>query len=230
MSDRQDYLTAVDQLVQGEIPLSEADKILAVDLAVREHSKHRPQEIVEDFDGDGGFDYALSDFSDWEDGFSTIRQVEYPVDDDDETPDILEAADWMIYKKPAGKYLRFLSATPGTEEDFRVTYTALHACTDEDCTVETFDELAVQALAAAYFCDMLAVYYAQSQDSTIGADSVDHASKSRDYAARAKRYRKVYQDHMGITDGKPKPACGVQDQDQNYPWGWDRLTHPRRNR
>ena len=48
--------------------------------------------------------------------------------------------------------------------------------------------------------------------------------------AEAKAYRKEYNEHMNIQDGRPKPACHIQDQDVNYPWGWDRLTHPRRRR
>ena len=230
MSTRQDYLTAIDSLVGGEIPLDEADKILAISAAMKSHSRHRPRQIVEDFDGDGGFDYALSGFASWSDGFSTIKTVEYPVGDDDETPDILQDDEWRIYEKPAGEYLRFLEDKPTATEDFRATYTALHTCTDSACTVKAFDEEATQALCAAYFCDMLATYYAQSQDSTISADSVDHTSKSRDYAARAKSYRKMYFNHLGIKEGQAPPASVTRDQDLLGSWASDKLTHPRKYR
>ncbi len=230
MSDRQDYIETIDQLVQGEIPLDVADKILSIGQAIKEHSRHRPQEIVEDVDGDGGFDYALSTFASWSDGFSVIDRVEYPVDDDDETPDVLQDNSWIIYAKPAGRVLRFLAVTPTATEDFRVKYSALHTCTDAACTVEDFDEEAVQALAAAFFCIMLATYYAQDQDSTNSADSVDHTSKSRDYEARSKRYRKVYYDHLGIAEGKTPAASVTRDQDMRPSWQRDKLTHPKRYR
>jgi len=230
LSIQEDYIAAIGQFVQGEIPLEEADKILAIGMAIKEHSRHKPREVVEDFDGDGGFDYAISGFASWSDGFSVIKQVEYPVDDDDETPDILQDDEWMIYEKPAGKLLRFLEDKPTPDEDFRVTHTALHTCTDSACTVEDFDEEAVQALAAAYFCDMLATYYAQSQDSTIPADSVDHKSKTRDYESRAKRYRKVYFDHMGIKEGQTSAASVTRDQDKKGSWAGDGLTHKRKYR
>lgn len=231
MTIRQDYISAVGQFVQGEIPLGEADKILAIGQAIKEHSKHKPLVIVEDFDGDGGFDYAISELASWSDGFSVIKQVEYPVDDDDETPNILQDDAWMIYQKPAGKYLRFLEDSPAADEDIRLTYTALHTCTDTACTVETFDEEAVQALAAAYFCDMLSAYYAQTGDSTINADSVDHKSRSQEYAARAKRYRKIYFDHLGVEEGKTTAASVTRDQDigESASYG-DRITHPRKYR
>lgn len=225
MSTKEDYLTAIDSLVGGEIPLAEADKIMAINAAMKKHSRQRPRIVVEDFDGDGGFDYAISAFASWSAGFSVIKQVEYPVDDDDETPDILQDDAWRIYEKPAGKYLRFKEDKPTATEDFRATYTALHTCTDSACSVESFDEEAVQALCAAHFCDMLATYYAQSQDGTIDADSVDHTSKSRDYAARANSYRKMYFNHLGIKEGQAPAASVTRDQDLKGSWAGDKITH-----
>jgi len=225
MTTRQDYITAVGQMVQGEIPLDEADRILAIGMAIKAHSRHKPLVVAEDESGAAVFDYALTLLASWADGFSTIKSVEYPVDDTDETPDVLQDDEWTIYQKPAGKVLRFLNDTPAATESFRVIYTALHTCTDSACTVDDFDAEAVQALAAAYFCDMLATYYAQSTDSTIGADSVDHGSKSRDYAARAKSYRKLYFDHLGIEEGKTPAASVTRDQDKPGSWAGDKLTH-----
>ena len=230
MSNRQEYIEAVETLVQGDLPLGEPEIILAISMAVKEHSRHRPRVVVEDEDGDGGFDYALSLLSYWADGFSAIKRVEYPVDDDDETPDILQDDRWTIYETPSGKFLRFLENTPSASEDMRVTYTALHTCTDSACTVEGFDEEAVQALAAANFCGMLATYYAQSQDSTIDADSVNHSSKTRDYEARRKTLRKMYFDHIGIQEGKAPAASVTRDQDKKPSWQGTRLTHPSRYR
>jgi hypothetical protein len=230
MTTRYDYLEAVDNLVGGEIPLGEGEKGLALDLAVKEHSRYRPQVIAEDVTGDGGFDYALSDLASWSEGFSAIQSVEYPVDDDDENADILQEEQWQIYRKPAGRVLRLLEDTPETDEEIRITYTALHTCTDSTCTVETIDEEAVQALASGYFCSMLATYYAQSTDSTIAADSVDHKSKSQEYAARSRALRKVYFDHLGIKEGQRKPASVTRDQDTMPSWRADHLTHKRRHR
>jgi hypothetical protein len=230
LSTRQDYISAIGYLAGGEIPLGEPEKVLAIDMAVKEHSRHSPYIVVEDFDGDGGFDYSVDDFASWAEGFSSIKRVEYPVDDTAPEPDILQDDEWMVYETPSGRFLRFLEGTPTAVEDFRVTYTALHTCTDTACTVRTFDEESVKALAAAYFCDMLSTYYAQSQMSTIAADSVDHTNKSRDYAARAKAYRKIYFDHLGIEEGKTPAASITRDQDLKGSWRTDGLTHPRKYR
>lgn len=231
MTTRQDYIGEVQKLVPGDnLPLGEAEIVKAIQKALAVHSKHRPRIVVEEVTGDGGFDYALVDLDAWADDFSVIRQVEYPVDDDDEEAEILEDEDWQIFETSSGKYLRFLSNTPETTEQFRVTYTGLHTCTDDACTVKTNDEEAVQSLAAAFFCKMLQAAHTQDGDSTIAADSVDHAGKAERYAKMGKDYRAEYDDHMGIKDGKPKPASYNQDMDVTYPTGHDRLTHPRRRR
>uniref|UniRef100_A0A6M3K5W8 Uncharacterized protein n=1 Tax=viral metagenome TaxID=1070528 RepID=A0A6M3K5W8_9ZZZZ len=230
MSNRQEYIEAISYLVPGEHPIGESEQIKAVQKAMNKHSRHRPRIVVEDVDGDGGFDYAVSGLTYWEGDFSVVRTVEYPVDDTDEDADILESEDWQIYETPDGKYLRFLNDTPAATEDMRVTYTARHTCTDDACTVADADEEAVQALAASFFCSMLAAAYAQDGDATIQADVVDHGSKADKYRQMAGDYLKEYHDHMNIRDGKPRPASANQDQDVNYPFGYDRLTHPRRER
>ena len=230
MSTRRDYIAAIGSMVGGELPLGEAEQIAAVSVAVKKHSGHRPRIIVEDEIGNAGFDYAITNLANWSDGFSVIRQVEYPVDDTDADADILQDDQWTIYEKPAGKYLRFVQDKPATTESMRITYTAQHSCTDTECTIKAIDEDFVQFLAAAYFCDMLATYYAQTQDSTIQADSVDHKSKASEYAARARVYRKLYYDHLGIKEGETVAASVTRDQDMKSSWGGDKLTHPGRYR
>jgi len=227
---RPDYLTAIDSFVRGEIPLGEADKDLALSLALKRYSKDKPYEVVADIAGTGGFDYAVSLLTSWASGFSVIHSVEYPVDDTDETPDTLDDAQWMVYAKPSGKVLRFLDEKPAATETFRVAYTALHVCSSSQCTVDTCDEQAVQALAAAMYCDMIAAYYAQMTDGTLDADGVDQQGQATEYRAQGNKYRRLYFAHMGIKEGSPKAASYTADQDVDYPGGTDRLTHPRRYR
>ncbi len=232
MSVLGDYLTAIDELVPGTLPLGESEKTKAVRKAVNTHSRYRPRQEVEDRVGTGAFDYALNDLAFWEDDFSQILSIEYPVDDDAQEASVLTAEeDWTIYQKPETRFIRFLSATPELDVYFRVTYTARHSCEETACTVAAPDEEAVQTLAASFFCRMLAAAYAQDQDSTIAADSVDHSSKRREYETQAAKYRAEYDEHMGIGQAAAaKPASGMVDWDVNYPDGTDRLTHPRRYR
>lgn len=219
----EDYITAVGQLVGGSgLPLGEPEKIFAIDTAVKQYSGHRPREITEDEAGNTTRDYAISLLAYWTEGFSEITKVQYPVDED------LKDDDWQIVRKPAGLYLRLVDS-PAASEIMRIFYEALHTCTDDACTIPTYDEAAVQMLAAALFCEMLAAYFAQNQDSTIAADSVDHKSKSAEYQARAKAYRANYFSHLGIKDGENPAASVTKNQNVDGSYG-DRITHSRRFR
>lgn len=235
MANLQDYYRALGELVPGTHPLGQEEQLNAMNSALALHSKHRPRRIVEDVAGTGGFDYALSGLDYWADGFSRIIQVEYPVDDTSPDASVLvEGDDWTIYKKPAGEVLRFLQATPDTDETMRVTYTARHSFNDDDvCSVAEADDSAVQKLAAALFCRILAAAYAQDDDSTIQADSVDHSSKRREYEAQAQKYRSEYDEHMGLgkaKEGTLKAANATQDWDISPASGYGWLTHSNRQR
>jgi len=235
MANLQDYYRAMGELVPGTHPVGQEEQLNAMNSALALHSKHRPREIVEDIIGYGGFDYALSGLEYWSDGFSRVISVEYPVGDTSPEPNMLEEGDdWSIYRKPSGEVLRFLEHTPDTDESIRVTYTARHGFDQDDvCSVAEADDSAVQKLAAALYCRILAAAYAQSQDSTIQADSVDHSSKRREYEAQAKKYREEYDEHMGIGkagDRSLKPACATQDWDISPAGGRGWLTHDNRQR
>ncbi len=239
MSKRADYLEAITNLVPGEYTPGDAGKILAVGEAVKTYSKHRPHVLTEDVSGADEFDYVITSSESpplagsltyWSDGFSVINKVEYPVDDEERADNTLQEDEWTLYNKPLGQYLRFIEEKPASGEFFRVTYTALHTCDDTISTIKVIDEEAVQSLAAAFYCEMLATYFAQNQDSTIQADVVNHTSKSRDFAARAKAYRQFYYDHMGIKEGTPKAASVTRDQDLTGSSGRDKITHPRKYR
>ena len=97
-------------------------------------------------------------------------------------------------------------------------------------TIPESDQDAVCNLAASLCSGALASAYAQVSDSTITADSVDHKSKSQEYASRAKAQKQNYMNHLGLKEGDVAAASVVKDLDLDYPWGGDRLTHPRKSR
>ena len=235
MSTKAYYITVLNSLVPGEVlPLGEGEKSIAISQAVKSYSKDKPLIVVEEESGNNSFDYILTGtgalLASWSEGFSVIKKVEYPIDATVPEPNYLKDEDWIIYQNPAGKVLRFLEDKPKTTEKIRVTYTTLHTCTFTACTVDVFDEEAVQMLAASFFCDMLATYFAQNQDSMIGADVVDHKSKAQEYAARSRAYRKNYFNHLGIEEGQPTAASINKNQSMDGSWGADKMTHPQRYR
>ena len=100
----------------------------------------------------------------------------------------------------------------------------------ETNTIPESDQDAVCNLAASLCSGALASAYAHTSDSTIGADSVDHRSKSQEFSSRAKIQKQTYLNHIGLKEGEIPPASATRDYDINYPDGTDRLTHPRRQR
>jgi len=203
----------------------------AIQEAVAEYSKHRPVVQVKDIAGDGAtYDIPLGTApgpTDWCEGFSVVRQVEYPAGE--RQPVYLEQDQWQEYVKPTtGRVLRLLVTTPATGESTRITYSILHTVSAATGTIPDADFYSVVQLAASYAAHGLAMFYAQQGDSTIGADSVDHKSKSSDYASRAKDLRALYFAHMGMKDERGAPAASVQmDWDRSPGYGDDYLTHPK---
>lgn len=195
--------------------------------AVRIYSKHRPREIVKDIAGDGTYDYSIAtNLTSWVKGFSLIKSIEFPADERE--PSYLDEDDWIIYEKEAGQYIRFLSDTPAATQKIRAIYTALHVLSDSQNTIPESDQDAICNLAASLCSGALASIYAQTSDSTITADSVDHRSKSQEFSSRAKIQKQTYLNHLGLKEGDIAPASAMKDLDVNYPWGEDRLTHPKK--
>lgn len=227
------YRTALEEQVPDQVHLSGTDHAdRAINKALALHSRHKPLAVVADVVGDGGFDYDLSTkLASWDEDFSQVTAVEYPIDDTDEDKDLLaQGDDWQVYAKPAGKELHFLHDTPKATASFRVTYTARHTISATACSVEAMDTLAVQTLAASFYCRVIAAKVADAMDSTIAADSVDRPRIRSEYSRQAKEFLAEYYELMGIQPDKAKPATAYADWDSSYADGSDRLTHGRRRR
>lgn len=189
--------TLID-LIRGKIKddsgkLTDPDDLVsAATEALNRYSKARPFEVVVDLPGSAGHDCDLP--IDFIDGFSSILQVEYPVD---RIPaNIIDRADYSIYATPTGKRLRILIAAPAVDEFVRQTYTILHS---ED-SVPAVDLEAVANLAAATCCRQLAVAFGNTNDPIIQADVVNYRSKGDEYARRAKELETLYKNHLGVKD------------------------------
>jgi hypothetical protein len=230
MSTRADFQQAIDDQVSQAKFTGTAQHNKAIAKAVQTYAKHRPRVLVRDLDATGSHVGSLFILDGWEDAFSQVRGVEYPVDDTKAAKNLLDAEEWTVYQSPQGKELHLLTTTGTAGEAIRVTFTALHVVDDSGSTIPAADEVAVQSLAAACFCRMLAAAYAESIDSNIAADSVDQMSKRREYEAMAKVFEREFSNDTGINPGQPGPAAGVVDWDLNLSNGRDRITHPRRLR
>ena len=228
MSSIIDYQIKQDALLKdGAAILTQPEKDIFIQAAVKLYSRHRPLERAADLAGNGGFDYPLP--AGWIDGFSEPVSVEYPVGT--QQPEMVPMEDLTLYRSPTALMLRFLRFSPAIGQTARLIYTTQHVVNAGSATIPTSDEDAVSALAASYACEALANSYAQTQDPTIAADSVDYKSKAAEYTARAKRYMAIFTNSLGIKDGDvTSPASGSRAWPGNYSWGEDRLLHPRARR
>lgn len=191
-----------------------------INAAISIYAKHRPKLKVMDVMGNGTNDYDLP--TGWNDEFSIIEAIEYPIGDVPAT--MLDHDDYEIYQSPTAKKIRLKNATPSASESFRATFTILRT----DTTIPDSDVDALCNLASALCLEELANAYAQTSDSTIAADSVNYRTKSYEFSQRAKRLMQIYKEHMGIKeDDITPPASAVVDLDMKYPGGRERLTHPR---
>ncbi|MCX5888065.1 MAG: hypothetical protein NTY36_01270 [Deltaproteobacteria bacterium] len=196
--------------------------------AVSRYSQDRPLVAAAQIAGDGGFDYDLPD--DWEEGFSDVRQVEYPAGQ--QQPEIPDDNDWLLYQTKDGKVLRFLAFSPSATETILLTYTVRHQASGDGTTVPAADQDAVVNLAGALCCYALSRKYAQTSEPSIQADAVNYGSKSGDYAKRGKELEGLYKTHIApaAAEGGLPGASVTADWDMNAGWGTDRITHPRRLR
>lgn len=207
----------------------EARDAMIAQAILQRYSKDRPAEKVSDVDGNGTASLATP--AGFEDGFSIVRSVEYPIGK--VPPALLEDEGWMMYRTPTALQILLTSARPAASEKLRVTWTARHNA--DGSTVPEPDFEAVCDYAAALAFEALAAIHAQTGDSTLMADAVNYRTKSQEYLGLAKAARKRYFDHIGVSEdraGSPAggPAMSIGDLDQLMGSGVDRMTHPKGSR
>jgi len=206
-----------------------ADKQLLTDTEITDlvrqatsrYSLDRPLEVVADLDPDGTRYLALP--TAFEEGFSVIRSIEYPINDD--PPAYLDPRDVDFYRTPTVLQLRCRWEIPTGADTVRLTYTGRRAfaALAADTTVLDRDFDAVCDLAVGASCDAIAQKYARTHEPLVGASGIAYRDKADVWAARAKRYEARYRDAMGPAIGS---ATINWDSVPSW-WGGVWLNHPR---
>lgn len=173
-------------------PPMECDVDRAITSAREQYEKTRPREVTLKVPGTAAFDYLVSGFTGFVDGFSTLAGVAYPYVASAQGLTELEDVEFGLVRLDTGLVLRFTTARPAATEFFLVAFTAPHTLNASTSTIRASDDEALADLAAANCCDMLAALYAKDVDSSIAADSVDRRTKSDNYRSMAASYRKSY--------------------------------------
>lgn len=216
IEDYQDLVTSLTRDPDELISTGQRDQ--AISLAVVRYSQDLPRRLVAD-------DVVpATGFLDLPDGFDTdqhrIEALECPPDRI--PPAVLSGEDWALYQGVDAIRIMLISRPP-TGAAIRIRYTGAHVLDDETDTIPAKHREAVASWAAAILCEQLASQYSGDQIPTVNADSVDHQSKGRDFANRAKTLRKFYYDSIGV-DPKRNVAAGVVvDLDLPDSRGLDRI-------
>lgn len=233
---RADYRTLVASKIQDSAQKVTPARIdEAINEAVTIYSRPRPRRKIQTITGTG-VAYTFAHPSDWEDDFSRVEQIEYPTGE--QAPEYIDANEYdgdRLQSDNTRKLQLFNEVIPNLDTAY-VTYTLRHVLTESGTPTDTIpavDRDAVANLAAALCLRFLAAYYAQTSDSTIGAESIDYADKARQYQGLADDCERFYRAHMGMPkDGAlVGAASAVVDLDVDLQNGaGDRFFHPRRYR
>lgn len=172
--------------------------------------------------GEGEDEVTTAIFTGWVEGFSVVRDIEYPAGERD--PAMLGKDEWRMYQLDQGQELRLLAMTPASGKTLRVTYTVPH--NEDGSDVPDQDFYGAVNLAASLACSRLAALYNQAGDSSIGADAVDYRSKASEYRQLARDLMKAFQAAFGLDADAPQPAAsGTAEWKENLEDGGAPLTH-----
>ena len=215
--------------------LKEADYEMFGAATLKFYSKKKPYDKMHNISGDGSaIEWVLSGTSeivtDWVEGFSIIKRVEYPagVSGERRLPE-LERDSWLVLKTDTSTIkFRLLSVTPASSETVRITYTVPHILSSTQSTIYQEDEKAFEALWASLACKAIAANYAHLKDSFIDADVTDGQKLSAQFNVMSEQFKEVWNEHF------PDPVVSLEkDLDIGFAWktasgGGDFLTHPRK--
>ncbi len=211
----------------GKLKAGSVDAAIAA--AVIRYSDDRPDSAIEMLSAsDGGLGLPEG----WQEGFSRVVKIEYPIGH--RPPTYLKPEDWFMYTLPAttgtppvAEHTTIeLVASPPEGANAQCIYTVKRLLDANRDTIPSKHMEALCCWAAALLCDEISAAYSANTDSTIQADSVDQTSPARSYAQRANTLRNRYYDALGIDPKKTAAAgCDVSFRDKNS-LGGSRLTHP----
>lgn len=155
--------------------------------AVVEYSRANPRHLSTDVTLTDAYEYTLP--TDWENGFSQIERLDYPLDDDDVWKLRPEPGEWEV-DEARGKW-RFTMWTPSTAEVARLYYSAPHVVQDAagdlaaSDTVPAKDFAAVCQYAAGLALLQLSARAPRVNAPDVRADRVNSRTKEQEYGARA---------------------------------------------
>jgi hypothetical protein len=113
---------------------------------------------------------------------------------------LLSGSDWV--QSQDNTRFRATAQVTAVADAGNFSYKTLYA------NIQNTDFWAVTNLAACYACRALATKYAKATDTTVGADSTTHTSRSGEFSNRAKEYCDLYMEQIGLGQEQRVHASG----------------------
>ena len=150
------------------------------------YSRDKPYETIGSMTGAGA--NLLTPPTGWTEGWSQIRRVVYPYEDEDST--VLERDQYTIDSTLSGttrvERIRLIDDEPSATETVRMWYTKPHTLTESATTIPDQDESAFSHLVASLVETAKASYYLALKDQSVTADLVDYGAKTSEARALAR--------------------------------------------
>lgn len=187
------------------------------------HSNFRPLLRVHTITGDGSSRYDLP--SQWEEGFSNIQHIEYPVDYDD--PSVLDKDEYRVWLSPEPMLL-FRNLNLDGSDTARMVYTARHRITADEVTIPDHHFEALCHLATFHACKQIAGILIKNRSTDGGTEGVfDFRSTSDMYRRFADEMFDMYCKRIGIPNKMPfvEPHFRIFNLPDEPEYGGDWTTH-----
>lgn len=223
-----EILTPAYQMVSGaNLPtegggfLPAVNQATAVASALQRFDRDKARTLNEAVTGDGTaiYDLSASLSAAWDEDSSAVVLVDYPYTLGDDN--IVTTEKWKVVDAPTtGKTLYFTESTPAATETIRVEFSSPWT----EATVPSAYRYSVAKLAAANMARMIGARMAQSNDSTIAADTFSNNSAARDWTNIAKEYESQYVNELGLgKDSTVKAACGSVQVNEGSGTGYGKV-------
>lgn len=225
--NRQDYHNRTKGYMELDNEVQVEEDVIAhgLDTAADHHSIYRPHIRMHEITGDASNRYDLPEH--WEEGFSLIRHIEYPVGEDD--PVLIDPEDALVWYTPELK-LQFKGTRINAGESALMQYTSRHILSSEVVTVPDHEFEAVCILAAHHAAMEIAGRFIKDHSEALSRNTagiVNFRHVSDLFKNYAQELFKLYCKRIGISTDEPtvQPHLQIFDLDPEPIYGGDYLTH-----
>ena len=174
-------------------PQTDRENIIS-NAVVKEYSRRRPLQQLAVMTGASDNWYDLP--SDFEDGFSVIQEIEYPVESSPK--DIIAPKHYEINLMGDGKKLRFDYNNPALNQTFWMKYTIRHSFNSNgESEIIQADENGVVYLTVALWCKALADKFAEKADPNLSEiELVPYTGRVDEWNNNYEKWMKMYNEWM----------------------------------